>query len=658
MANENEISVSGIQIEWLKEKGTCSFRGLPVAMMWVDSTLSSLMQGVQSMVGLERFNLALQAEGRKGIDEDWKFISQFPTFELGFKDIARTASAAGWGLWELSSIDRTNKICCYRVYNSWEGIYQKHLQVCWGSNMVAGKFSGYTSMIFGTNCWAEQTKFIARGDNYDEFIISASNKTIENEINLLLHTDQATRADMAVALTKLTSEVKQRKLAQKEAYQLAFYDHLTNLPNRRFLADNLTQLLHQAKTNEHYCCALFIDVDDFKNINDSLGHLIGDELLVLIAKRLSYSIRHTDILARIGGDEFLIVLQNMGSSIVEATSNARLSIEKIFQILKNPFTINDLKHHVSISIGARIFPDLNLPSEVEILKQADIAMYAAKKAGRNTFRFFNSAMEKEVERSILFHHDLKTAIIDEQFTLHYQPKFNSNKQIIGAEALVRWQHPQKGLVSPDDFIPIAEKTGLIRDLGKNIFCQSCQTLKNWVKKGLPQSFDHLSVNISPAQFNDPSFVKHIDQYILQIGIDPSLIMLEITENLLLDDIGNAIRTMNQLRNRGFRFSLDDFGTGFSSLSYLKKLPLDELKIDRSFISDIPNNDDDMTIVTTITSMAIHFNLNVVAEGVENLQQINFLKQIGCFSYQGYYFSKPLPEAEINSSWFKKNKLLH
>ncbi len=442
------------------------------------------------------------------------------------------------------------------------------------------------------------------------------------------------------------SDVTERHKAQEEIQRLAFYDPLTKLPNRRLLLDRLEQaILHSQRT--HQCGALFfIDLDNFKTLNDSKGHMVGDLLLKEVANRLSSAVRDVDTVSRIGGDEFVILMENLGENSEQAATHAEEVALKILDIFRNPFTVGHQSHHTSPSIGVEIIHCRHNHSD-EILMHADLAMYQAKKHGRNTVRFFDPQMQTNVEQLASLQADLRAAIDQKQFELYYQPQVNQHAEIIYAEGLIRWNHPEKGFISPAQFIPLAEDSGLIVPIGDWVLKTACEALVKW-RNDPELNHIKLAVNVSAKQFAENDFVEKVKKTLEETGANPNYLKLELTESVVVKDIEKTILTMNALRDIGVRFSMDDFGTGHSSLSNLKRLPLSQLKIDQSFIRDLTVDNDDAIIVKTIIAMSNTLKLEVIAEGVETYDQKDFLNQNQCYVYQGYLFSRPIAQPEFES----------
>jgi diguanylate cyclase (GGDEF)-like protein len=427
---------------------------------------------------------------------------------------------------------------------------------------------------------------------------------------------------------------------------LAFFDQLTGLPNRTLLMDRLRQAMTASSRSNRYGAVLFIDLDKFKTLNDTLGHDMGDLLLQQVAQRLTSCVRVGDTVARMGGDEFVVMLASLSVDERDAAIQAEAIGEKIIKTINQAFQLKDVTYHSTPSIGATLFNGSQTEIEV-VLKQADLAMYRSKDAGRNTLRFFDPDMEVDVMKRAALERDLRLAVQEQQFLLHYQAQVDTTGRLTGVEVLVRWQHPRRGMVSPAEFIPFAEETGLILPLGHWVMETACKQLAIWA--GQPE-LSHLkvAVNVSAYQFRRDDFVAQVLAILDSTGANPQRLKLELTESLLVDDVENIIGKMNALKAKGVSFSLDDFGTGFSSLSYLKRLPLDQLKIDQSFVRDILTDPNDAAIARTIVALAESLDLQVIAEGVETEEQRDFLANSGCHAYQGYLFSRPLPLEEFEA----------
>ena len=442
------------------------------------------------------------------------------------------------------------------------------------------------------------------------------------------------------------SDVTQRKEAEDQIKQLAFFDPLTGLPNRRLLTDRLSRALAASARTERAGALLFIDLDNFKWVNDTKGHEAGDLLLKEVALRLTASFREADTVARLGGDEFVVVLTELSGDPDEAAAQVEIVGEKILVALGLPHQLSGNIFRCTPSIGITLFGN-HRTSVDDLMKQADIAMYQAKAAGRNTLRFFDPDLQKIITARAELETDLRIGIQEEQILLYYQPQVDDEGGLLGAEALVRWRHPRCGLVSPAEFIPLAEETGLILRLGKRVLDVGCAQIVAWT--GRPEtSHLKLAINVSAKQFQQADFVDEVLETLNRTGADPKKLKLELTESLLVENVQDVIEKMSSLKAKGIGFSLDDFGTGYSSLSYLKRLPLDQLKIDQSFVRDILADPNDAAIARTIVALARSLGLGVIAEGVETSAQRDFLATHGCDAYQGYLFGRPVPAEEFEN----------
>ncbi len=440
-------------------------------------------------------------------------------------------------------------------------------------------------------------------------------------------------------------DVTERKLAEEKIQHLAFYDPLTRLPNRQLLMDRLHAALNDpARPREG--ALMFIDLDNFKVLNDTLGHQKGDMLLQLVAERLRSCVAKGDTVARLGGDEFVILLENRGDKPLEPAKGARAVADRILAALGEPYVLPGYLHHSTCSIGVTLFSRSDRTVS-ELLKQADLAMYQAKSSGRNTVCFFDPEMQAVVSANAALAADMRQAWRENQFHVEYQPQVDVGGRMIGVEALLRWQHPQRGAVSPDQFIPAAEETSLIIPIGRWVLDAACAQIAAWEHRP-DRAHLSIAVNVSVRQFRHPEFVDEVMQAIEQSGIEPHKLKLELTESLLADGIDVTIAKMGSLKDMGVALSLDDFGIGYSSLSYLKRLPLDQLKIDREFVKDILTDANDAAIARTVIGLAHSLDLDVIAEGVETQEQRDFLARQGCLSYQGYLYSPPLPIAELEA----------
>lgn len=435
------------------------------------------------------------------------------------------------------------------------------------------------------------------------------------------------------------SDITSSKAALEEIQRLAFHDSLTQLPNRRLLYDRLKQALSISARNGLFSGFLYLDLDHFKILNDTLGHDVGDLLLQQVAVRLTACVREGDTVARLGGDEFVVLLEGLSGNAVEVASQIQGVAEKILCSIDHPYQLNARTYHIRASIGATLFNNHDYSGD-DILKQADIAMYQSKSDGRNAIRFFDPKMQDAITAKMDLENELHKAIEQQQFQLYYQIQINSIGQVLGAEALIRWMHPERGMILPLNFIPLAEGNGLIIPIGQWVLDTACAQLKKWQQDPLTQDLI-LAVNVSAKQFHRNDFVAQVLETIDRHEINPAHLKLELTESMLVDNITDIIRKMEVLSRMGVLFSLDDFGTGYSSLQYLKKLPLDQLKIDQSFVRDILTDASDRAIVRTIISMAHSLDIKVIAEGIEVIEQQQLLLNKGCANFQGYLFGKPV-----------------
>lgn len=440
------------------------------------------------------------------------------------------------------------------------------------------------------------------------------------------------------------SDITARKQAEEEIRNLAFYDALTRLPNRRLFMDRFRAALTISTRRNDYGAILFIDLDRFKTLNDTLGHDYGDMLLIEVSARIKSCVREMDTVARLGGDEFVVLIEGISGEQEDASHNVGIIAEKIRETLAQPYKLKTHEHHSSPSIGISLYRGHEATVD-ELLQQADMAMYQAKTAGRNAVRFFDPVMQHNVATRAELENDLHHAIPLGQLQLHYQVQVDAEARPQGAEALLRWFHPQRGLVMPGQFIPIAEESSLILEIGHWVLEQACGQLAQWAVNERMRNLT-LAVNVSAKQFAQPNFVDQVAGCLNSHGISPALLKLELTESLVLHDLNNTISKMHALKELGIKLSLDDFGTGYSSLSYLKQLPLDQIKIDQGFVQGIALDGNDALLVQTIIDLAGNFRLNVIAEGVETEGQLAFLKNRECAAFQGYLFGKALPVEEL------------
>ncbi|QPK62764.1 EAL domain-containing protein [Methylomonas sp. LL1] len=451
------------------------------------------------------------------------------------------------------------------------------------------------------------------------------------------------------------TDITERKLNEERIYKLAFYDPLTDLPNRRLLIERLQETLLGNQRKRSYGALMFLDLDRFKILNDTQGHNLGDQLLIEAGRRISNAVRDADTVARLGGDEFVILLQELSEDVTTAAIYAQKIGNKILNEMSRTYLLHQVNpqgtscvvaHHSSASMGVALFHGPHVDSE-DLLKQADMAMYQAKQAGRNTLCLFDPEMQAGLNQRAALEADMRNALAQNQFKLFYQIQVDHQQQAVGAEALLRWEHPLRGDISPMEFIPLAEESGLIVALGAWALIEACNTLLNWAQRpGMGHL--NLAVNISAKQLNQSNFVEQLQAILDKTGVNPRRLKLEITESTVLDSVENTILIMQQLQRLGVGFSMDDFGTGYSSLSYLQRLPLTQLKIDQSFVRDLNKDSNDAVIIRTILALGISLELQVIAEGVENELQLAYLLKNGCQFFQGYLFGQPEPLAKFNA----------
>ena len=442
------------------------------------------------------------------------------------------------------------------------------------------------------------------------------------------------------------SDLSRRPRTSAEIEHLAYHDALTGLANRTLLMDRLQQTLAACARHPVFCGLMFIDLDNFKDVNDAGGHAQGDQLLLEVAERLQTCVREADTIARFGGDEFVLLLQTLGSDPAEAAANAETVYHKIAALLAEPFQSQSLQYRANASVGINLFGQLPTTAD-ELMRHADMAMYQAKSAGKNTYRFFDTGMQKMVDDRAWMGNELRHAVQREQLSLRYQAQFDVQHGVIGAEALLRWSFPGRGLVPAEIFIPLAEQIGVIRELGNWVLGVACHELARWAT--IP-AMAHLvmAVNVSPQQFQLPGFVEAVLDVLARTNARPDRLKLELTESVLIQDLSGVRRSMATLKAHGVGFALDDFGTGYSSLKYLKQLALDQLKIDKSFVADVMTDSHDSAIALTIVTLGHSLGLQVIAEGVETVAQRDFLVRIGCNIFQGYLYSEPLAATEFEA----------
>ncbi|PKF78531.1 c-di-GMP phosphodiesterase [Vibrio sp. vnigr-6D03] len=441
-------------------------------------------------------------------------------------------------------------------------------------------------------------------------------------------------------------DISNRKQAEIQIHNLAYFDGLTGLPNRKQLLDRLDEALNKSYRTSEPGVLLYLDLDRFKTINDSLGHAIGDQLLQAVSERLQQLLDPIHLFARIGGDEFAILMPNV------PLDQAKKHAEEVLSLARSPYVVESHHLYCSISVGIATFPSPDT-NALELLRQADTALYRAKSAGSNTYKTYEPEMRKLVDSFLSIEKGLHEALNKNQFELYYQPQVNKKGELVGAEALIRWNHPTQGTVPPDTFMSIAEETGQIIPMGSWILEQACLQMAHWKESGnVPSTFKRLAINISPLQFSQADFVEQVTGAVERSGIAPEDIELELTENMLLKNIDACVIKMAELKKKGFKIAIDDFGTGYSSLKYLKRLSLDVLKIDRSFVTELHLNKNDTAIVDSIILMSERLGLEVIAEGVEEPEELKALTDLGCEQFQGYIFDKPL-DAETMSLRLKK-----
>lgn len=460
--------------------------------------------------------------------------------------------------------------------------------------------------------------------------------------------DEQSRATHYVGML---SDITQQRMDQEQITRLAYFDALTGLPNRQLLMDRMRHSLAALRRSTHASALLFIDLDNFKDLNDTRGHEMGDELLRQVGQRIMGCCRESDTVARVGGDEFIVLLDNAGKSEQEAADHVRAVARKILKEIAVPYTVTGMAYRCTCSIGAYTFrtPDVSIE---DLMRRGDLAMYEAKRSGRNTVCVFADRMEHEAHRRTALEAQIQEGIDNSQFRLHFQAQFDRHGRIAGGEALLRWEQPGRGLVSPAEFIEVAETTGLILPLGDWIMKKACQQLSSWAESGLTQI--PLAINVSARQLRQADFVERTLALFEETHVDPSLLKIELTESMLIEDIEDTIEKMQRLKARGVGFSLDDFGTGYSSLSYLKQLPLDQLKIDQSFVRDVLTDSNDAAIARSIVALGKSLGLSLVAEGVEMQEQHEFLVNVGCDFFQGYLYARPCDEAAFRALILKHN----
>jgi len=452
-------------------------------------------------------------------------------------------------------------------------------------------------------------------------------------------------SDLRHALKALVGEIDRVKLSEQHLDHLANHDQLTGLPNRRLLQDRIERAIAGFHRHKDHSALMFLDLDDFKNVNDTQGHAAGDALLIQVASRLVSQLRETDTVSRFGGDEFVLLVEGLGLMESMAVSSAHVLAEKVLESLRQPILLDGREFVCTTSMGLVLIGS-EIADADSAIKQGDVAMYRAKSLGRNCVQFFSPDMQSAIDSNSKMENDLRLALDGGNIAIFLQPQVDSDNRVLGAEVLARWKHPQLGFVPPGEFIALAEKTGLIGQLGHQVFESSCRVLSQWSLDPISASWN-LAVNVSMHQFREETFVDKVLSTIERYGVNPERLELEITESALVEDVDETTGKMASLRSCGIRFALDDFGTGYSSLSYLRKLPLDKLKIDQSFVRHVQANMEDAAIARTVISLAQHLGLSLIAEGVETQGQRDFLFASGCFAYQGYLYGKPMPVEEFH-----------
>lgn len=510
---------------------------------------------------------------------------------------------------------------------------------CQPDAVIGRRDEAFFDAATATNLRINDLRVLCRGERIVE---EETNHTLDADKTLTFLSVKLPLRDAngdIYALCGISTDITEHKKQQQAIHQLAFYDALTQLPNRRLLRERLERAVLQRQRQPQQGALLFIDLDHFKDLNDTLGHAVGDELLCQVAERLTLHLRKVDTLARLGGDEFVVLLTDLENEIDIASQQAAQVGEKIVELLAEPFLLTEVSYRISASVGVAMLSDSC--SSDELLQRADMAMYGSKNQGRNQVQFFNQQMQADVKARSDIANGLRQAVMEHQLRLYFQPQQAQDGHISGVEVLVRWQHPQQGLIGPDSFIPVAESSGQIMMLGRWVLEQSCLQLAEWASDPVKQHW-YLAVNISAHQLHAADFVQHVCGAIAQYNANPQRLVLELTESQLLEDVDTVIAKMTELTEIGVRFSLDDFGTGYSSLSYLKRLPLQQLKIDRTFVRDLLTDVNDRAIIKTILALGQSLELSVIAEGVETTEQYQALLQMGCSQFQGYLIGRPEP----------------
>jgi diguanylate cyclase (GGDEF)-like protein/PAS domain S-box-containing protein len=522
------------------------------------------------------------------------------------------------------------------------------------NKVFAGVMDLPVSMLVGWNMLANLKnralraaiqESLLKGQGFFEGEYTAEPTGRKTPVRVYLKTTTTTDDKVLGGIGTLEDFTERTIFEQKIEHQ-ASYDSLTGLPNRRQLLKQLEQELSRASRHKQNGAVLFLDLDNFKTINDALGHKAGDAVLQHVAERLGLNLRKEDVASRMGGDEFVILLPHLNNSIERAAQKSQDVAKKLAIALSTPFSIDNREMNITPSIGISLFPD-QAKSADDILKQADTAMNQAKTEGPNSIRFFLPGMQQAADKRLRLANDLKKAIENDEFSVYFQPQVQADGTIVGAEGLVRWMHPTRGMIMPGEFISTAEESGIIVDIGNCVLRTICRTIKEWEESHFLNDNQTIAVNISAREFSTPDFVDRIIGTLTETGIKPHHLDIELTEGSLISSVRDTIKKIQTLRDYGIKFSVDDFGTGYSSLSYLKSLPLHTLKIDRSFVNDIQSVGNGVNLVEIIITMARNLGLKVVAEGVETAEELNYLAAKGCSVYQGYYFCKPLPISEFS-----------
>jgi len=467
------------------------------------------------------------------------------------------------------------------------------------------------------------------------------------EFPIELSISEFTLADTPM-ITCIIHDISNRKEIELQVEHQAHYDSLTDLPNRRLFLDRLDHSLKTACRYNTYCGLLFLDLDNFKHLNDSLGHSIGDNLLIQVANRLLKHVRDSDTVARLGGDEFVVILTDVDKDEQRASTQVHQIADKLREEIGRMYSLAGHDYHFTSSIGIALYP-ANNDSADDILRHADSAMYYAKSDGRNTTRFYEPSMQTAADIRLQVEKNLRHALNTAEFVLHYQPQVSSQGQLVGLEALIRWQHSTKGLIAPNEFLKVAEEACLMVDIGRWVIKTSISQFSDWRNNKIIPVKTSLAINVSPSQFNDKNFVSLVLDSLHNSQLPAENLLIEITENLMIQNVESTISKMLVLKQKGIRFSIDDFGTGYSSMLYLQKLPISQIKIDKQFVHNFTSDSNNEVIVEAILSLAHHFKLDVVAEGVELTEELDSLQAKGCSSYQGFFFSEPIPAEKLNST---------